>query len=167
MLLDDYLAEFDVRASYATRIDASPARVYASLWTANFDYWGVTRALYAVRRSHRFWRGRARHGAAFVTSCFRSLLHSTPCSRKGSLCLRSVPAKNSCSAPWVAFGVPAENCAPPAQIDSMHPPLREPRRRHGTSKWVYGQTAPQSLGPRLEYCARMPRQDDAFARIGC
>ena len=49
MLLDDYLPEFDVRTSYATRIVAPPARVYASLWTANFDYWGVTRALYAVR----------------------------------------------------------------------------------------------------------------------
>jgi hypothetical protein len=49
VLLDDYLPEFDVRTSYATRIAASPARVYASLWTANFDYWGVTRALYAVR----------------------------------------------------------------------------------------------------------------------
>ena len=49
MLLDDYLPEFDVRTSYATRIAASPARVYASLWTANFDHWGVTRALYAVR----------------------------------------------------------------------------------------------------------------------
>jgi hypothetical protein len=49
MLLDDYLPEFDVRTSYATRIAASPARVYAALWTANFDHWGVTRALYAVR----------------------------------------------------------------------------------------------------------------------
>src|ERR1700692_802278 len=49
MLLDDYLPEFDVRTSYATRIAASPARVYASLWTANFDHWGVTRALYAAR----------------------------------------------------------------------------------------------------------------------
>src|SRR5437879_10984837 len=49
MLLDDYLPEFDVRTSYATRIVAPPARVYASLWTANFDYWGVTRALYAAR----------------------------------------------------------------------------------------------------------------------
>jgi len=49
MLLDDYLPEFDVRTSYTTRITASPARVYASLWTANFDHWGVTRALYAVR----------------------------------------------------------------------------------------------------------------------
>jgi hypothetical protein len=49
MLLDDYLPEFDVRTSYATRIVAPPARVYASLWTANFDHWGVTRALYAVR----------------------------------------------------------------------------------------------------------------------
>jgi hypothetical protein len=49
MLLDDYLPEFDVRTSYATRIAASPARVYARLWTANFDHWGVTRALYAGR----------------------------------------------------------------------------------------------------------------------
>ena len=49
MLLDDYLPEFDVRTSHATRIAASPARVFASLWTANFDHWGVTRALYAVR----------------------------------------------------------------------------------------------------------------------
>jgi hypothetical protein len=49
LLLDDYLPEFDVRTSYAIRIAASPARVYASLWTADFDQWGVTRALYAVR----------------------------------------------------------------------------------------------------------------------
>jgi hypothetical protein len=49
MLLDDYLPEFDVRTRYATRIAASPARVYASLWTANFDHWRVTRALYALR----------------------------------------------------------------------------------------------------------------------
>jgi len=49
VLLDDYLPEFDVRTSYATRIVAPPARVYASLWTANFDHWGVTRALYALR----------------------------------------------------------------------------------------------------------------------
>jgi hypothetical protein len=63
MLLDDYLPEFDVRTSYATRIAASPARVYASLWTANFDHWGVTRALYAVRtlpsfpaEPHETWR---------------------------------------------------------------------------------------------------------------
>jgi len=49
MLLDNYLLEFDVRTSYATRIAASSARVYTSLWTANFDHWGVTRALYAAR----------------------------------------------------------------------------------------------------------------------
>ena len=63
MLLDDYLPEFDVRTRYVTRIAASPARVYASLWTANFDHWGVTRALYAVRtlpsfpaRPRQTWR---------------------------------------------------------------------------------------------------------------
>jgi len=49
VLLDDYLPEFDVRTSYATRVAASPARVYASLWTANFDHWRVTRTLYALR----------------------------------------------------------------------------------------------------------------------
>jgi hypothetical protein len=54
MLLDDYLPEFDVRTSYATRIVAPPAIVYASLWTANFDHWGVTRALYAVRTLSSF-----------------------------------------------------------------------------------------------------------------
>jgi hypothetical protein len=48
-LLDDYLPEFDVRNCFAIRIAASPARVYASLKTANFDYWGVTRTLYALR----------------------------------------------------------------------------------------------------------------------
>src|SRR5204862_1417210 len=114
---------FDVRANYATRIAASPASVYASLWTVNFDHWGVTRALYAVRTLQCFWRDRVRHGAASVTSRFRSLLLSTPCSRKASLCLRSAPTKNCCSAQWVAFGVPVENCAQPAQIDSVRPPL--------------------------------------------
>jgi hypothetical protein len=48
-LLDDYLPEYDVRNCFAIRIAASPARVYESLKTANFDYWGVTRALYALR----------------------------------------------------------------------------------------------------------------------
>jgi hypothetical protein len=49
MLLDDCLPEFDVRTSYAIRVAASPERVYASLRTANFDHWGLTRVLYAVR----------------------------------------------------------------------------------------------------------------------
>jgi hypothetical protein len=48
-LLDEYLPEFDVRNCFATRIVAAPERVYACLKTANFDYWGVTRALYALR----------------------------------------------------------------------------------------------------------------------
>jgi hypothetical protein len=167
MLLDDYLPEFDVRTSYATRIAASPARVYASLWTANFDHWGVRGYCTQYVRSHRFRRDRVTHGAASVTSSFDSALLSTACSRKASLCLRSGPEKNSCSEPWVAFGVPVENCAKSAQFDSVRPPLREPRRRHGTSKSVYGRTAPRSLGPRLEYCARTSRQGDTFARIGC
>ena len=54
-LLDDYLPEFDVRNCFATRIAASPARVYASLKTANFDYWGLTRALYALRTLPTFF----------------------------------------------------------------------------------------------------------------
>ena len=49
MLLDDCLPEFDVRASYATRIAAPPERVYASLRTADFDQWGLMRALSALR----------------------------------------------------------------------------------------------------------------------
>jgi hypothetical protein len=49
MLLDDFMPESDVRASYATRIAASPERVYACLRTADFDRWGLTRALYALR----------------------------------------------------------------------------------------------------------------------
>jgi hypothetical protein len=49
MLLDDYLPAFDARASYATRIAAPPERVYACLRTADFDRWGATRALYALR----------------------------------------------------------------------------------------------------------------------
>ena len=49
MLLDDFMPEFDARASYATRVAASPERVYPHLWTTNFDYWGLTRALYALR----------------------------------------------------------------------------------------------------------------------
>jgi hypothetical protein len=49
MLLDDCLPEFDVRTSHAIRVAASPDLVYASLRTADFDYWGLTRALYALR----------------------------------------------------------------------------------------------------------------------
>jgi len=71
LLLDDYLPEFDVRTSYAIRIAASPARVYASLWTANFDQWGVTRHFTQYVRSHRFQPYRVRHGAASVTKLFR------------------------------------------------------------------------------------------------
>jgi len=50
MLLDEYLPEFDARTSHATRIVASPARVYARLWTANFDHWGGNAG--AVRSTH-------------------------------------------------------------------------------------------------------------------
>ena len=44
-----------MRNCFATRIAASPARVYASLKTANFDYWGLTRALYALRTLPTFF----------------------------------------------------------------------------------------------------------------
>jgi hypothetical protein len=49
MLLDDFMPESDVRSSHAIRVAASPERVYACLWTADFDHWGLTRALYALR----------------------------------------------------------------------------------------------------------------------
>jgi hypothetical protein len=49
VLLDDCLPEFDVRTSFAARVAASPERVYACLWTADFNHWGVTRVLYALR----------------------------------------------------------------------------------------------------------------------
>jgi hypothetical protein len=49
MLLDEFLPEFDVRASCTTRIAAPPDRVYASLRTANFDHWGLMRVLVGLR----------------------------------------------------------------------------------------------------------------------
>jgi hypothetical protein len=49
MLLDEFLPEFDVRTRHTSRVAASPGRVYASLRTANFDHWGLTRVLYALR----------------------------------------------------------------------------------------------------------------------
>jgi hypothetical protein len=49
MLLDEVLPEFDVRASYDTQVIASPERVYASAWTADFDHWGLMRALLVLR----------------------------------------------------------------------------------------------------------------------
>jgi hypothetical protein len=49
MLLDEVLPEFDVRASYDTQVIASPERVYASAWTADFDHWGLMRVLSMLR----------------------------------------------------------------------------------------------------------------------
>jgi hypothetical protein len=49
MLLDEVMPEFDVRASYRTLVLASPKRVYACLWTADFDHWGVMRTLVTLR----------------------------------------------------------------------------------------------------------------------
>ena len=49
MLLDRFLPEFDARTQHVIRVDAPPAHVYASLWRTDFDHWGVTRALYAIR----------------------------------------------------------------------------------------------------------------------
>jgi hypothetical protein len=49
MLLDEVLPEFHVRASYGTQVVASPERVYASVWTADFDHWGLMRALLMLR----------------------------------------------------------------------------------------------------------------------
>jgi len=55
MLLDDFLPEFDVRTRHAIRVAASPEHVYACLWRANFDHWGITRALYALRTLPTFF----------------------------------------------------------------------------------------------------------------
>ena len=49
MLLDDFLPEFDVRTNHAIRVAAPPEHVYACLWRTDFDHWGITRALYALR----------------------------------------------------------------------------------------------------------------------
>src|SRR5713101_9904501 len=106
MLLDDYLPEFDVRTSYPTRIAASPARVYASLWTANFDHWGVTRALYAVRTLPSFLSRPRERWRRFRDELFRQRFTLDGMLSEGFGLLEERPAKNSCSAQWVAFGVP-------------------------------------------------------------
>jgi hypothetical protein len=49
MLLDEVMPKYDVRASYDTQVKASPEQVYASIGTANFDHWGLMRALFIVR----------------------------------------------------------------------------------------------------------------------
>ena len=49
MLLDEVLPEFNVRASYGTQVAAPPEQVYASVWTADFDHWGLMRALFLLR----------------------------------------------------------------------------------------------------------------------
>ena len=134
MLLNDYLPEFDVRANYATRIAASPASVYASLWTVNFDHWGVTRALYAVRTLPSFPARPRETWRRFRDELFRKRFTLDGMLAEGFALVEERPAQNSCSAQRVAFGVPRENCAQPAQIDSVRPPLGEPRRRHGTSQ---------------------------------
>jgi hypothetical protein len=50
LLLDEFLPQYDVRVSYHTRVTASPFRVYASLYTASLDHWGVMRTLLLLRR---------------------------------------------------------------------------------------------------------------------
>lgn len=49
MLLDEFLPQYDIRTVHSIRIAARPESVYASLRTANFDHWGVLRALFALR----------------------------------------------------------------------------------------------------------------------
>jgi len=116
MLLDDYLPGFDVRTSCATRIAASPARVYARLWTANFDHWGVTRALYAVRTLPSFPARPRETWRRFRDELFRKRFTLDGMLAEGFALVEERPAQNSCSAQRVAFGVPRENCAQPAQF---------------------------------------------------
>jgi hypothetical protein len=49
VLLDEFMPESDVQLRQSIRIAAPPERVYACLWTADFDHWGLTRSLYALR----------------------------------------------------------------------------------------------------------------------
>ena len=49
MQLDELLPEFDIRASYRIQIVAPPERVYASIWAADFNHWGLMRALVTLR----------------------------------------------------------------------------------------------------------------------
>ena len=57
MLLDELLPAFDVRTQHVIRVDAPSRHVYASLWSTNFDHWGVTRTLTRYERCRR-WRWR-------------------------------------------------------------------------------------------------------------
>ena len=50
MLLDDLLPNFDVRTHHAIRIEASSQRVFDCLLTTDFDVWGLSRLLYALRK---------------------------------------------------------------------------------------------------------------------
>jgi len=49
MLVDDLLPSFDFRMHHEIRIAASRERVFNCLRTANFDVWGFSRLLYAMR----------------------------------------------------------------------------------------------------------------------
>jgi len=84
MLLDDLLPEFDVRTSYATRIAASPARAYGNLKTADFDHWGLTRALYAFRALATFPAVPRETWPASVRNSGSTALRSTTCWRADS-----------------------------------------------------------------------------------
>src|SRR5262245_8021389 len=55
MLLDEVMPEFDVHASYRTLVLAPSQRVYACLWTTDFDHWGVMRTLVALRALPRLF----------------------------------------------------------------------------------------------------------------
>ncbi len=50
MLLDVLMPEFDVRTHHAIRIKASSQRVFDCLLTVDFDVWGLSRLLYALRK---------------------------------------------------------------------------------------------------------------------
>jgi hypothetical protein len=167
MLLDDYLPEFDVRTRYATRIAASPATVYASLWTANFDHWRVTRALYALRtlpsfpvRPRETWR-------RFRDELFRQRFTLDGMLSEGFALLGERPGEE------LVLGTVGRFWRARGELGAVSPVRFRARVPTGTAKAAWNfevglrVAAPRSLGPRLEYCARTPRQGDAFARIGC
>ncbi|MCU1338884.1 MAG: hypothetical protein JWO19_4465 [Bryobacterales bacterium] len=141
MLLDDCLPEFDVRTSYATRIAASPQRTYASLRTADFDHWGLTRALYAVRALAAFPAAPRETWRRFRRELWEHRFTLEEMLASGFTVIGERPGEELVLGTVGRFGAPAENSAQPVQRTFVSPLLQEPQRQHGTSSWGDVQTA--------------------------